>query len=158
MLDEVFYVLKKHKKEQLERRMLLGDMWKEKEGMQQLVFPSHTGYPMNRDRSKVQINLIIERIHKEKIEFEHITPHTFRHSFATRCIENEMQPKVLQKLLGHSKLSQTMDLYVHTEDDFKVEEMKKIANLFKFGAVTLFGVAAFLHLENISGYTMGMRV
>lgn len=59
-----------------------------------------------------------------------LTPHTWRHSFATRCIENGMQPKVLQKILGHSKISQTMDLYVHTEDDFKVEEMKKIANLF----------------------------
>lgn len=41
-----------------------------------------------------------------------------------------MQPEILQKLLGHSKLSQIMDLYVHTDDDFKVEEMKKIANLF----------------------------
>lgn len=130
MLDNVYDVLKKHKKEQLERRMLLGDMWKEKEGMEQLVFPSDTGYPMNRDRLKVQTNLIIGTIHKDGHEFEHITPHTYRHTFATRCIENGMQPKVLQKLLGHNKLSQTMDLYVHTEDDFKVEEMKKIANLF----------------------------
>lgn len=38
--------------------------------------------------------------------------------------------KVLQNILGHSKISQTIDLYVHTEDDFKEEEMKKIANLF----------------------------
>lgn len=95
-----------------------------------LVFPSDTGYPMNRDRLKVQVNKIIESIHEAGHEFEHITPHTWGHSFATRCIENGMQPKVLQKILGHSKISQTMDLYVHTEDDFKVEEMKKIANLF----------------------------
>ncbi len=130
MLDNVYDVLKKHKKEQLERRMIHGDMWKEKEGMEQLVFPSDTGYPMNRDRLKVQTNLIIDKIRKDGYEFVHITPHTCRHTFATRCIENGMQPKVLQKLLGHSKLSQTMDLYVHTEDEFKVEEMKKIANLF----------------------------
>lgn len=130
MLDEVYSILKKHKKEQLEKRLLLGDMWKEKEGMENLVFPSDTGYPMNRDRLKVQVNKIIERIHEAGHEFEHITPHTWRHSFATRCIENGMQPKVLQKILGHSKIAQTMDLYVHTGDDFKVEEMKKIANLF----------------------------
>lgn len=130
MVDNVYDVLKKHKKEQLERRMLLGDMWKEKVGMEQLVFPSDTGYPMNRDRLKVQTNLIIDRIHKDKHEFVHITPHTWRHTFSTRCIENGMQPKVLQKILGHSKIAQTMDLYVHTGDDFKVEEMKKIANLF----------------------------
>lgn len=130
MLDEVYHVLKKNKKEQLEKRLLLGDMWKEKEGMENLVFPSDTGYPMNRDRLKVQVNKIIKNINEAGYEFEHITPHTFRHTFSTICIENGMQPKVLQKILGHSKLSQTMDLYVHTEDDFKVEEMKKIANLF----------------------------
>ena len=130
MVDIVYDILKKHKKEQLERRMLLGELWKEKESMENLVFPSDTGYPMNRDRLKVQVNKILESIHKAGNEFEHITPHTWRHSFATRCIENGMQPKVLQKILGHSKISQTMDLYVHTEDDFKVEEMKKIAKLF----------------------------
>ncbi len=130
MVDIVYDVLKKHKKEQLERRMLLGELWKEKEDMENLVFPSDTGYPMNRDRLKVQVNLIIERIQRAGNEFEHITPHTWRHTFATRCIEKGMEPKVLQKILGHSKISQTMDLYVHTEDDFKVEEMKKIANLF----------------------------
>lgn len=95
-----------------------------------MVFLSDTGYPMNRDRLKVQTNLIIDKIRKDGYEFEHITPYTCRHTFATRCIERGMIPKVVQVIQGHSKLSQTMDLYVHPEDDFKVEEMKKIANLF----------------------------
>jgi outer membrane protein assembly factor BamA len=51
-------------------------MWKEKEGMENLVFPSDTGYPMNHDKLKVQVNKIIKSIHEAGYEFEHITPHT----------------------------------------------------------------------------------
>jgi len=126
MLGGVSDLLKQHRKEQLERRLLLGEEWREQPGMEKLVFPSDTGYPMNRDRLKVQVNKIVEQIQASRHDFPHVTPHTWRHTFATRCIENGMQPKVLQKILGHSKLSQTMDLYVHTEDEFKAEEMKKL--------------------------------
>ena len=43
--------------------------------------------------------------------------HCLRHTCATRCIEAGMQPKTLQKLLGHSSLKTTMDRYVHVTDD-----------------------------------------
>ena len=35
----------------------------------------------------------------------------------TRAIESGMQPKVLQKLLGHASIKATMDRYVHVTDD-----------------------------------------
>ncbi len=38
-----------------------------KEGMENLVFPSDTGYSMNRDRLKVQVNKIIEKLSILKI-------------------------------------------------------------------------------------------
>lgn len=43
--------------------------------------------------------------------------HALRHTYATRAIEIGVQPKVLQKLLGHSSLQMTMDRYVHVTDD-----------------------------------------
>ena len=43
--------------------------------------------------------------------------HALHHTYATRAIESGMQPKTLQKLLGHSSLKMTMDRYVHVTDD-----------------------------------------
>ncbi len=38
--------------------------------------------------------------------------HALRHTFATRCIERGINPKSLQKILGHAQLSTTMDTYM----------------------------------------------
>lgn len=53
--------------------------------------------------------------------------HALRHTYATRAIESGMQPKVLQKLLGHANLSTTMDRYVHVTDDSMKEGVAQFA-------------------------------
>ena len=58
--------------------------------------------------------------------FEHCYMHSLRHTFATRCIENGVQPKTLQKILGHSTISVTMDLYVHVTDEQLFSEIEKM--------------------------------
>lgn len=60
--------------------------------------------------------------------FEHLTPHGLRHTFATNCIENGMEPKTLQKILGHNSLQMTMDLYCHVRESTLTDEMERIAN------------------------------
>ncbi|MBR9955057.1 tyrosine-type recombinase/integrase [Eubacteriaceae bacterium Marseille-Q4139] len=61
-----------------------------------------------------------------RTDFPHITPHTFRHTFATRSIEHGIPPKVLQTIMGHKDLSTTMEIYAHVLPNPKAEEMQKL--------------------------------
>lgn len=54
--------------------------------------------------------------------------HALRHTYATRAIESGMQPKVLQKLLGHASSKTTMDRYVHVTDDSMQKAVAQFAN------------------------------
>lgn len=94
------------------------------EGFEDLVFVTRNNRPTQQFLVNDSILLIVKRIQKTNPEFEEFSSHSFRHTFATRAIENGMQPKTLQKLLGHGSLQMTMDLYCHVTEDTLFDAMK----------------------------------
>ena len=58
--------------------------------------------------------------------------HALRHTYATRAIESGVQPKVLQKLLGHASIKTTMDRYVHVTS----ESLDQAVRQFESGRVS----------------------
>ena len=118
------------KRQILKKRGIEAKGKKAPEGYEDLVFISRNNTPISpRDTTKV-MTLISERIALQNPDFEPLTPHTLRHTFATRCIERGINPKTLQILLGHSTIQITLDLYCHVTDDTLEIEMSK----FEFGA------------------------
>ncbi len=49
--------------------------------------------------------------------------HSLRHTFASRCIESGMPPKVLQKILGHTDISITLNTYTDVFDSFMNDKL-----------------------------------
>ena len=64
----------------------------------------------------------------DKAGINRFSMHVLRHTFATRCIEAKMLPKTLQKIMGHSNIGITMNLYVHITEDEKQKEIDMVAN------------------------------
>lgn len=69
----------------------------------------------------------------EKAGINKFSMHVLRHTFATRCIEGGMMPKTLQKILGHSNISITMNLYVHITEEEKQKEIDRVACVLNVG-------------------------
>ena len=59
-----------------------------------------------------------------------VTLHSLRHTFATRCIEAGMQPKVLQHILGHSDIKITLNTYCDAFENFQNENIAKTDEYF----------------------------
>ncbi len=131
MLNNVYNILRNRRKEQAEQRLFMGCLWKPLPGLENLVFTLNNGRHINQRTLSDRMNKIVKDIQLDYPDFERITPHTLRHTFATRCIENGMPPQVLKTILGHSKLGMTMDLYSHVLPNTKAEEIKKIGCLFE---------------------------
>lgn len=92
------------------------------EGFEELVFATKNNKPSQHFLVQQCLDLILSKIDG----LRYFSTHAFRHTFAARAIENGMQPKTLQKILGHGTLAMTMDLYCHTTDDTLFSKMAKM--------------------------------
>lgn len=81
------------------------------------VFINKTGYRLQTKMIRNVINDIVEKIELPK----KVTPHMFRHSFATHLIENGADLRVVQELLGHASISNTQ-IYTH----ISMQHMKEV--------------------------------
>ena len=92
--------------------------------MRDLVFINYrTGMPAKNSSYDTHLYKLCD-----KAGIEHFCMHALRHTYATRAIESGMQPKVLQKLLGHASIKTTMDRYVHVTDDSMFQAVRQFQN------------------------------
>jgi len=82
------------------------------DGLKAPVFVNHNGYSLQQ-RS---IHRLIAKIANDLAISKKVSPHTFRHSFATKLLENGADLRVVQELLGHSSISNTQ-IYTHVSTE-----------------------------------------
>ena len=93
------------------------------------LFVTRFNTPLNSVIYSDAIRSVIRRINETRSldnQFDFFSGHTFRHTFATRCLEAGIQPKVVQSYLGHATLKMTMDLYTHVTDEKATEDIERI--------------------------------
>lgn len=141
MLPEIARRLRKHRMEQAELRMMMGDKWEPVKGLEHLVFTTMFGKPLMTlsvgryiDATVNAVNRAEEKKaaaeHRKPELMETFCPHSMRHTFATRALERGIPPKVVQGYLGHSTIDITLNIYTHVTAELEREEIKKIANQF----------------------------
>ena len=139
--SETEALLKSWRKKQQMTKEKLGRRWRADEKFGDLVFTTTMGSPLTRynivhDLKKVETNIILKEQHlaakegREPRFFDHIHPHCFRHTFATRCFEKGMDPVVVQNIMGHANYSTTLS-YTHILDDKKKAEANKVGEFLR---------------------------
>ena len=74
--------------------------------------------------SRAMIFTIIKRLAKLSNIKKNISPHTFRHSFATHLLKNGADLKTIQQLLGHQSIT-TTEIYMHIDNKMLVKAINK---------------------------------
>ena len=84
-----------------------------KPGKEDYVFLNRWGSPI----SRVMVFLIIKDLAKTAGIKKSISPHTFRHSFATHLIEGGADLRAVQEMMGHESIT-TTEIYTHLDRDY----------------------------------------
>jgi integrase/recombinase XerD len=87
---------------------------------QDTLFLNRRGNQLTRAMIFTIIKQLAEKIGINKV----ISPHTFRHSFATHLLENGADLRAIQQMLGHQSIT-TTEIYTHIETSFLQETISK---------------------------------
>jgi integrase len=66
----------------------------------------------------------------KRAELPNIRLYDLRHTFATLWLESGEHPKILQEILGHSRISVTLDTYSHVIPHLQREAMGRFGRMF----------------------------
>lgn len=91
-----------------------------------VLFLNKRGTPISRVMVFLVIKALAEKINLQK----NISPHTFRHSFATHLIEGGADLRAVQQMLGHSSIT-TTEIYTHLDQQYLKESLSLYHPRFK---------------------------
>ena len=88
----------------------------------------HEGYVLTNSHEYVEprnMQRFFKKIMNE-LEIKKDSFHVLRHTFATRCVECNIDIKSLSEILGHSSVNMTLNRYVHSSFEMKYQQIQKL--------------------------------
>jgi integrase/recombinase XerD len=95
-------------------------------GNEDIVFLNRRGKKL----SRVMIFMIIKEAAKKAGIHKKISPHTFRHSFATHLVEGGADLRAVQEMLGHESIT-TTEIYTHLDREYLRDTLQQFHPAFK---------------------------
>lgn len=118
MNDGVIALLRSHRIAQAEEARLAGNKYLDKD----FVFSTRTGEPVHPDNFYRSVTRVCEKAGLEKRG-----PHVLRHTFATLLLEANVPHHVVSRILGHSSIRITVDIYGHLSDEGQEAAMSLVS-------------------------------
>lgn len=97
-----------------------------KKGHEDFLFLNRRGTALTR----VMIFLLLKELVKKAGIQKNISPHTFRHSFATHLVEGGADLRAVQEMLGHESIT-TTEIYTHIDREYLRETLQRFHPAFK---------------------------
>jgi integrase/recombinase XerD len=97
-----------------------------KPGNEDILFLNRRGSKLTR----VMIFLILKELVKKAGITKNISPHTFRHSFATHLVEGGANLRAVQEMLGHESIT-TTEIYTHLDREYLRQTLHEFHPAFK---------------------------
>ena len=98
----------------------------EKKGNEDIVFLNRRGSKL----SRIMVFYIIKDLAIKAEIKKTISPHTFRHSFATHLVEGGADLRAVQEMLGHESIT-TTEIYTHLDRNFLRDTLNRFHPGFK---------------------------